>query len=188
MATVIESFLEIPGNREPQVPHYTMDHGSRNYSLRMEGHLHQPQWTVKPGETQAWGDIQVKKYRRPGFAGRAGGAGRNSRQAAQPDRPSRRRPEVVRRFSADLRNRTGRLARPLRRTCSWRPIRTPAADSLTRPAGQGRRLDERAARSVTNFACSGAASPCRTTSRTLAMSPATKAVASSQRPGNVVLR
>src|SRR5271157_6246374 len=69
---------------------------------------------MKPGETQAWGDIQVKKYRRPGFAGRAGGAGRNSRQAAQPDRPSRRRPEVVRRFSADLRNRTGRLARPLR--------------------------------------------------------------------------
>jgi len=188
VATVIESFLEIPGNREPQVPHYKRDHGSRNYSLRMEGHLHQPQWTVKPGETQVWGDIQVKKYRRPGLAGRAGGAGRNSPQGAQPDRPSRRRSEMVRRFSPDLRNRTGRLARPLRRTFSWRPIRAPAADSLTPPAGHGRGLDERAARSETNFACSGTANPCRTTSRTLAMSPATRAVASSQRPGNVWLR
>jgi len=33
----------------------------RNYSLRGEGHLHRPQWTVNPGETQTWGDIQVKK-------------------------------------------------------------------------------------------------------------------------------
>ncbi len=33
----------------------------RNYSLRAEGYLHSPHWTLNPGETQAWGDIQVKK-------------------------------------------------------------------------------------------------------------------------------
>ncbi len=33
----------------------------RNYSLRGEGYLHSPQWTVKSGETEDWGDIQVKK-------------------------------------------------------------------------------------------------------------------------------
>ena len=33
----------------------------RNYSLRGEGYLHSPVWTVKAGETQDWGDIQVKK-------------------------------------------------------------------------------------------------------------------------------
>ena len=33
----------------------------RNYSLRGEGYLHRPEWSLSPGETQDWGDIQVKK-------------------------------------------------------------------------------------------------------------------------------
>jgi len=34
----------------------------KNYSLRSEGYLHKSRWTVKPGETQNWGDVQVKRY------------------------------------------------------------------------------------------------------------------------------
>jgi hypothetical protein len=34
-----------------------------NYSLRAEGYLKTNQWTVKPGEVQDWGDVQVKTYR-----------------------------------------------------------------------------------------------------------------------------
>ncbi len=34
-----------------------------NYSLRAEGYLKAPQWTVKPGENQDWGDAQAKAYR-----------------------------------------------------------------------------------------------------------------------------
>jgi hypothetical protein len=34
-----------------------------NYSLRAEGYLRKNQWTVKPGEVQDWGDVQVKTYR-----------------------------------------------------------------------------------------------------------------------------
>ena len=33
----------------------------RNYSLRGEGYLHSRAWKLSPGETQDWGDIQVKK-------------------------------------------------------------------------------------------------------------------------------
>jgi RNA polymerase sigma factor (sigma-70 family) len=33
----------------------------RNYSLRGEGYLHSPQWTVTSGGTEDWGDIQVRK-------------------------------------------------------------------------------------------------------------------------------
>ena len=36
----------------------------RNYSLRAEGHLHKNQWSLKPGETIDWGDVQVKPYPR----------------------------------------------------------------------------------------------------------------------------
>jgi RNA polymerase sigma factor (sigma-70 family) len=35
----------------------------RNYSLRAEGYLRAMQWTVKPGETQDWGDVQARPYR-----------------------------------------------------------------------------------------------------------------------------
>ncbi len=34
-----------------------------NAMLRVEGYLHEPQWTVKPGELRDWGDIQVKPNR-----------------------------------------------------------------------------------------------------------------------------
>jgi len=33
------------------------------FTERTEGYLHAPSWTVKPGETQDWGDVRVKKYR-----------------------------------------------------------------------------------------------------------------------------
>jgi RNA polymerase sigma factor (sigma-70 family) len=33
-----------------------------NYSLRAEGYLHKNRWTVKPGETLDWGDVQAKAY------------------------------------------------------------------------------------------------------------------------------
>ncbi len=36
----------------------------RNYSFRAEGYLHKNQWTVKPGETIDWGDVQAKPYPR----------------------------------------------------------------------------------------------------------------------------
>jgi len=45
---------------------YTIDavkNNERNYSLRAEGYLNATRWTVKPGETQDWGDVQVKQYR-----------------------------------------------------------------------------------------------------------------------------
>lgn len=29
-----------------------------------EGFLHSPEWTIKPGETREWGDVQVQSYRR----------------------------------------------------------------------------------------------------------------------------
>jgi len=38
----------------------------RNYSLRSEGYLHHLHWTIQPGETQDWGDVQVNKKRRLG--------------------------------------------------------------------------------------------------------------------------
>ena len=34
-----------------------------NFSFRDEGYLHKTRWTVKPGETQDWGDVQVKSFR-----------------------------------------------------------------------------------------------------------------------------
>jgi hypothetical protein len=34
-----------------------------NYSLRAEGYLHKNQWTIKPGETLDWGDVQATPYR-----------------------------------------------------------------------------------------------------------------------------
>ncbi len=34
----------------------------RNYSLRTEGYLHKNEWTIKPGETVDWGDVQVEPY------------------------------------------------------------------------------------------------------------------------------
>ncbi len=37
--------------------------GEINYSLRAEGYLHQNGWTIRPGETLDWGDVQVKPYR-----------------------------------------------------------------------------------------------------------------------------
>ena len=36
----------------------------RNYSLRAEGYLNTPHWTLKPGEVQEWGDVRVRAYRR----------------------------------------------------------------------------------------------------------------------------
>jgi RNA polymerase sigma factor (sigma-70 family) len=36
----------------------------RNFSLRGEGYLHKNWWTIKPGETVDWGDVQVQIYRR----------------------------------------------------------------------------------------------------------------------------
>jgi hypothetical protein len=36
----------------------------RNFSLRGEGYLHKNWWTVEPGETVDWGDVQVQIYRR----------------------------------------------------------------------------------------------------------------------------
>jgi len=33
-----------------------------NYSDRFLGRIYKPRWTVKPGETQDWGDVQVKAY------------------------------------------------------------------------------------------------------------------------------
>jgi hypothetical protein len=35
-----------------------------NQSFRAEGYLQKTRWTVKPGETQDWGDVQVQPYRR----------------------------------------------------------------------------------------------------------------------------
>jgi RNA polymerase sigma factor (sigma-70 family) len=35
-----------------------------NQSFRAEGYLQKTRWTVKTGETQDWGDVQVKAYRR----------------------------------------------------------------------------------------------------------------------------
>ncbi len=35
-----------------------------NFSFRAEGYLHKNWWTVKSGETQDWGDLQVQTYRR----------------------------------------------------------------------------------------------------------------------------
>ncbi len=34
-----------------------------NFSFRAEGYLHKNQWTVKSGETEDWGDVQVQGYR-----------------------------------------------------------------------------------------------------------------------------
>ena len=48
----------------PGVP-YELDaikNNETNYSLRSEGYLHKNRWTVKPGETQDWGDVQAKRY------------------------------------------------------------------------------------------------------------------------------
>ncbi len=36
----------------------------KNYSFRAEGYLYKNHWTVKPGETIDWGDVQVKPYPR----------------------------------------------------------------------------------------------------------------------------
>ena len=36
----------------------------RNFSFRAVGYLHKNWWTVKPGETVDWGDVQVQIYRR----------------------------------------------------------------------------------------------------------------------------
>ncbi len=36
----------------------------KNYSFRAEGSLYKNHWTVKPGETIDWGDVQVKPYPR----------------------------------------------------------------------------------------------------------------------------
>ena len=35
-----------------------------NFSFRSEGYLYKNQWTIKPGETVDWGDVQVQIYRR----------------------------------------------------------------------------------------------------------------------------
>ena len=35
-----------------------------NFSFRGEGYLHKNRWSVKPGETVDWGDVQVQIYRR----------------------------------------------------------------------------------------------------------------------------
>ncbi|MGP0063332.1 MAG: sigma-70 family RNA polymerase sigma factor [Isosphaeraceae bacterium] len=37
--------------------------GEMNYSFRAEGYLKKNEWNIKPGETQDWGDVQVKSYR-----------------------------------------------------------------------------------------------------------------------------
>jgi len=44
---------------------YTVEaikNNTTNYSDRFLGHIHKSHWTVKPGETEDWGDVQVKKY------------------------------------------------------------------------------------------------------------------------------
>jgi hypothetical protein len=37
--------------------------GEMNDSLRTEGYLHRTEWTIKPGESLDWRDVQVKPYR-----------------------------------------------------------------------------------------------------------------------------
>ncbi|MFI5456245.1 MAG: sigma-70 family RNA polymerase sigma factor [Isosphaerales bacterium] len=39
-----------------------INNNTTNYSDRFLGHIHKSRWTVKPGETHDWGDVQVKKY------------------------------------------------------------------------------------------------------------------------------
>jgi hypothetical protein len=34
-----------------------------NYSDRFLGSIGKGRWTIKPGESQNWGDVQLKKYR-----------------------------------------------------------------------------------------------------------------------------
>jgi hypothetical protein len=44
---------------------YSVDaikNNTSNYSERFVGSIGKNRWTVKPRETQDWGDVQVKKY------------------------------------------------------------------------------------------------------------------------------
>ena len=52
-------------NLVPELPYnlQVIKKGEMNYSLRAEGYLHKSDWTVKPGEIQDWGDVQVKVFR-----------------------------------------------------------------------------------------------------------------------------
>ena len=46
---------------------YTLEilkNNEKNFSDRALGYLRKTRWTVKPGETQDWGDVQIQEYKR----------------------------------------------------------------------------------------------------------------------------